>query len=54
METKNNGILLVDKTKGSTSFKLVAILRRLTKLKKLVTQAPWTLCYRAYGDVDRA
>jgi len=32
---KNNGILLVDKNVGSTSFKLVAILRRLTKIEKI-------------------
>ena len=35
METRSNGILLVDKAKGSTSFKLVAILRRLTKIEKI-------------------
>lgn len=35
MDIKNNGILLVDKAKGSTSFKLVAILRRLTKIEKI-------------------
>jgi tRNA pseudouridine55 synthase len=35
MNIKNNGILLVDKNKGSTSFKLVAILRRLTKIEKI-------------------
>src|SRR5579863_3141244 len=35
MDLKNNGILLVDKSKGSTSFKLVAILRRLTRIEKI-------------------
>lgn len=30
-----NGILLVDKAKGSTSFHLVALLRRLTKIEKI-------------------
>lgn len=30
-----NGILLVDKTKGSTAFRLVALLRRLTKVEKI-------------------
>ncbi len=35
MDSKNSGILLVGKTKGSTSFKLVAILRRLTKIEKI-------------------
>lgn len=31
----NSGILLVDKAKGSTSFRLVSILRRLTGIKKI-------------------
>jgi len=31
----NNGILLVDKTKGSTSFRLVSLLRKLTKIEKI-------------------
>src|SRR3954471_20270573 len=35
MDSKNNGILLVGKTKGSTSFKLVSILRRLTRIEKI-------------------
>ncbi len=35
MNNKSNGILLVDKNVGSTSFKLVAILRRLTKIEKI-------------------
>ncbi|PIS01905.1 MAG: tRNA pseudouridine(55) synthase TruB [Chlamydiae bacterium CG10_big_fil_rev_8_21_14_0_10_42_34] len=31
----NNGILLVDKSAGSTSFHLVALLRKLTNIKKI-------------------
>jgi tRNA pseudouridine55 synthase len=31
----NNGILLVDKAAGSTSFHLVSLLRRLTKIEKI-------------------
>jgi tRNA pseudouridine55 synthase len=33
--TPSNGILLVDKAKGSTSFRLVSILRRITKIEKI-------------------
>ncbi len=33
--TPNDGILLVNKEKGSTSFRLVSILRRLTKIEKI-------------------
>lgn len=33
--TASNGILLVDKAKGSTSFRLVSILRRITKIEKI-------------------
>ncbi|HSX25932.1 MAG TPA: tRNA pseudouridine(55) synthase TruB [Chlamydiales bacterium] len=32
---KNNGILLVDKAAGSTSFHLVSLLRRLTRIEKI-------------------
>lgn len=32
---KNNGILLVDKSAGSTSFHIVSLLRRLTKIDKI-------------------
>lgn len=32
---QNNGILLVDKAAGSTSFYLVSLLRRLTKIEKI-------------------
>ncbi len=35
MQMKNNGILLVDKAPGSTSFHLVSLLRRLTKIEKI-------------------
>jgi tRNA pseudouridine55 synthase len=35
MPTKPNGILLVDKAAGSTSFHLVALLRRLTRIEKI-------------------
>jgi tRNA pseudouridine55 synthase len=35
MLTPPNGILLVDKTAGSTSFQIVARLRRLTKIEKI-------------------
>lgn len=32
---KNNGLLLIDKAKGSTSFRLVSLLRKLTKIDKI-------------------
>lgn len=32
---KNKGILLVDKAQGSTSFRLVSLLRRITKIDKI-------------------
>ncbi len=35
MQTKASGILLVDKAAGSTSFHLVSLLRRLTKIEKI-------------------
>jgi len=35
MQMNNNGILLVDKAAGSTSFHLVSLLRRLTKIEKI-------------------
>jgi tRNA pseudouridine55 synthase len=35
VDTKSNGILLVDKAAGVTSFSLVSILRRLTKIDKI-------------------
>lgn len=35
MQTKASGILLVDKAAGSTSFHLVSVLRRLTKIEKI-------------------
>lgn len=31
----NNGLLLLDKAKGSTSFRLVSLLRKLTKISKI-------------------
>lgn len=31
----NNGLLLIDKAKGSTSFRLVSLLRKLTKISKI-------------------
>ncbi len=33
--SNNNGILLVDKAAGSTSFQLVSLLRRLTRIEKI-------------------